>query len=160
VILGIDPGSITMGYAIISLQQEREASGTLRLARKGPLAEKAGAIFKLVQELIHSHGISEMAMEEFFYHKDPRALARISHCRGAAMAAAALAGVPVFEYSPMAVKKAVVGYGHATKEQVAWMLRQTFSLPDKLSPDETDALAVALCHLTQQRRLALTQKGL
>jgi crossover junction endodeoxyribonuclease RuvC len=160
VILGIDPGSITMGYAVLSYHQERETSGTLKLARKASLAEKTAAIFSLVQELIQNHRVQEMAMEEFFYHKDPRALARISHCRGAAMAAAALAGVPVFEYSPMAVKKAVVGYGHATKEQVAWMLRQTFSLPEKLSPDETDALAVALCHLTQQRRLALTQKGL
>ncbi len=159
-ILGIDPGSITMGYAILSIRQERKISGTLKLARKSSLAEKTAAVFTLVQELIRHHKVAEMAMEEFFYHKDPRALARISHCRGAAMAAAALEGIPVFEYSPMAVKKAVVGYGHATKEQVAWMLRQTFSLPDKLSPDETDALAVALCHLTQQRRLALTQKGL
>ena len=158
-ILGIDPGSITMGYAVLSFRQECETWGTLKLGRKGSLAEKAGAVFNLVQELIRLHGIREMAMEEFYYHKDPRALARISHCRGAAMAAAALEGIPVFEYSPMAVKKAVVGYGHATKEQVAWMLRQTFSLPEKLSGDETDALAVALCHLTQQRQPAITRQG-
>lgn len=158
-VLGIDPGSICMGYAILSFQQVRLASGTLKLGKKRSLAEKTAAVFTLVKELIREHGVQEVAMEEFFYHKDPRALARISHCRGAAMAAAALEGIPVFEYSPMDVKKAVVGYGHATKEQVAWMLRQTFSLPDRLSPDETDALAVALCHLTQQHRLELQGQG-
>ncbi len=158
-VLGIDPGSICMGYAVLSPQQVRLASGTLKLGRKGSLAEKTGAVFTLVKALIQEHGVKEVAMEQFFYHKDPRALARISHCRGAAMAAATLEGIPVFEYSPMEVKKAVVGYGHATKEQVAWMLRQTLSLPDKISSDETDALAVALCHLGQQRRLELLEQG-
>ncbi len=91
-VLGIDPGSICMGYAILSFQQVRLASGTLKLGKKRSLAEKTAAVFTLVKALIQEHGVQEVAMEEFFYHKDPRALARISHCRGAAMAAAALEG--------------------------------------------------------------------
>ncbi len=149
-ILGIDPGSVRMGYALLSTLHEVE-TGVLKLKGKMTLPEKAGLIFRFIRELIETKGVREVAMEKFFYHKDPKALAVLSHCRGAAMAAAALAGVPVFEYSPMEVKKAVVGYGHATKDQVAWMLKKRLQIAGDPSPDEADALAVAMCHLAQQR---------
>jgi len=157
-ILGIDPGSIRMGYALLSNTGEVK-TGTLRLGKGLDLAHKTGAIFSFVKDLIERKGVKQMAMEKFFYHKDPRALAIISHCRGAAMAAATLADVPVFEYSPMEIKKAVVGYGHATKEQMAWVLKQTLNIPDDPPPDETDALAVALCHLARCRARTYTEEG-
>ncbi len=155
-ILGIDPGSIRMGYALLSNTGEVK-TGTLRLGKNLGLAQKTGAIFSFVKDLIEKKGVKQMAMEKFFYHKDPRALAIISHCRGAAMAAAVLADVPVFEYSPMEIKKAVVGYGHATKEQMAWMLNQILNIPSDPPPDETDALAVALCHLARCRAQSYTE---
>ncbi len=150
-ILGIDPGSALMGYALLSLNGQKASTGLLKLSKKATLAEKTASIFSLVDMLIEEHGVKEMAIEEFYYHKDPRALARVSHCRGAAMAAAALKEIPVFEYPPMEVKKAVAGYGHATKEQIAWVLRKTVEIEGTNKPDETDALAVALCHLNRQR---------
>jgi len=157
-ILGIDPGSIRMGYALLSYRGEVK-TGILHLKKHLNLAQKTGAIFSFARDLIESEGVKQMAIEKFFYHKDPRALAIISHCRGAAMAAATLANVPVFEYSPMEIKKAVVGYGHATKEQIAWVLKKTLNIPDNPTPDETDALAVALCHLAHCRARAHTEEG-
>lgn len=151
-ILGIDPGSVRMGYAILPMNGGKPTLGVLKLGAGLDLSQRAAAVYARVERLIEEHGISQVALEKVFYAKDVRALSRLAHCRGAAMAAAAIHGLPVYEYSALQIKKAVVGYGRASKAQVSWMVKRLFSLESEPSSDEADALAVAFCHLSHCKR--------
>ena len=88
-----------------------------------------------------------MVIENIFYGKNVRSLIKQGHVRGVAILAGADGGLPVYEYSPLEIKKAVVGYGRAEKEQVQSMVRAILKLPELPPPDAADALAVAICHI-------------
>lgn len=147
-ILGIDPGSIKTGFGIINASGSRAsyvASGLIRLPSVS-LPEKLKIIFSGISEIIAEHGPAEMAVEEVFFARDPRAALKLGQARGAAIVAGVQAGLAVAEYSAKTVKQSVVGTGAATKDQVAHMVVRLLKLRDTPREDAADALAVALCH--------------
>ncbi len=145
-IMGIDPGSLCMGYGIIDDKEHPLGWGSIKVPSRLSLAERAGRFFSATTELIERVRVEAVAIEEVFYGKDVRALLKLAHCRGAVMASFALHNIPVYEYTPAEVKQAVVGYGRAEKEQVKLVIKQLLRIEGELSSDEADALAVALCH--------------
>lgn len=154
VILGIDPGSRNLGYSVLQLDGNRYTAlrcDVLRLAHMDDHSERLQYIFDYLTNIIQSCNPIVCAIETPVYGKDPLAMLKLGRAQAAAMLAATSNNIPVIEYYPKTVKKAVTGRGNAGKEQVAFMLRKVIHLPDeKLSPDATDALAVAWCHLMRE----------
>ena len=147
-ILGIDPGSVVMGYGII--EQEAGAlryvsSGCLRLPATD-LPQRLHTIYKEVGELIRKHAPDVSAVEQVFVDRNVASAIKLGHARGAAICAIASAGLPVNEYTPAIIKQALVGNGRAEKQQVQHMVKLLLSLQGRLQADAADALAVAICH--------------
>ena len=149
-VLGIDPGTAACGYGIV-----HESDGRLRAGGSGcwrtSARERPDArllvIFEGVRELIAEHEPDAVALEESFVGADARIALFVGQARGAALVAAAAAGVTCTEYAPARVKQAVCGYGRADKGQVARMVRMLLALADEpATSHEADALAVAICH--------------
>lgn len=147
--MGIDPGSKATGYGVI----EKARSGLFPIVY-GEIKPGKGAILSLCLQTIYD-GLLEairqsapeaLAIEEIFYGKNVKSLIRQGHVRGVAILAGKHMGIPVYEYSPLEIKKAVVGYGRAEKSQVQTMVRAILNLPELPPPDAADALAVAICH--------------
>ena len=150
-ILGIDPGGEVTGFGVI--RREKSASrmlacGVSRARRGGEdLPEKLSRIFAFVAEIIAEYSPQVLAVEDAFYGKNVRTLKAISQVRGVIILAGAQAGLALYQYSPREVKKAVVGHGNASKEQVQSMIKSLLGLAEVPKPhDAADALAVALCH--------------
>ncbi|MCW8905817.1 MAG: crossover junction endodeoxyribonuclease RuvC [Sedimenticola sp.] len=147
-ILGIDPGSRITGYGIIEsngIRSRHVASGCIRIAQEA-FPERLGEIFRQLSGLVADYRPAEMAIEQVFMAKNAASALKLGQARGAAICACVVAGLPVYEYSPRAIKQAVVGSGGADKEQVQHMIRHILQLEEKLSPDQSDALAVAISH--------------
>ncbi len=150
-ILGIDPGSITTGFGVIDAHRGRLLlieQGSIRTPRGVGLAERLSRIHENLLSVIARTHPEAVAVETPFAGLNMKSLIQLAHARGVILLAAHSANVSVFEYSPRSVKSAVVGYGAAEKQQVARMVRVL--LPDcahlMMSPDASDALAVAICH--------------
>ena len=159
-ILGIDPGSIKTGFGVINATGSRAsyvASGLIRLPSVS-LPEKLKIIYTGISDIIRQHGPVEMAVEEVFFARDPRAALKLGQARGAAIVAGVQAGLEVSEYSAKTVKQSVVGTGAATKDQVAHMVVRLLKLDSAPKEDAADALAVALCH-AQSLQTALNMSG-
>ena len=150
-ILGVDPGSIRTGYGCIETDGSRHrvvACGALAPAARVPFPEKLLAIRDGLAAQIARHRPDIVAIEDLFYARNARSALKLGHVRGVVMLAASEAGVPVSEFSPAEVKRAVVGYGRADKPQVRQMVMLLLGLSEAPSPlDVSDALAVALCHV-------------
>lgn len=159
-ILGIDPGSLVTGYGLIESDGVRNRhvdSGALRLGA-GDMAARLRLLFEGVTELVRRETPEQAAVECVFMNKNADSALKLGQARGVVIAALAVAGVPVFEYAPRAIKQAVVGTGAAAKEQVQHMVAVLLGLKGELQADAADALAVALCHGHQQSpRAALTR---
>ncbi len=154
-IMGIDPGGEVTGIGVVRREGNiirMVACGASR-ARKGEsIAEKLCRVFRFVQEIIEEYRPEVLAVEDTFYGKNVKSLKSISQIRGAIILAGALAGVTIYEYSPREVKKAVVGRGDASKEQVQKMIQALLGLESAPKPhDAADALAIALCHSHRRR---------
>jgi len=151
-ILGIDPGSRTTGYAILVEDQGKfsaEICDVFRMDKMEDHNERLQFIFDKVTELVKKHKPDQCAVETPVYGVDPLAMLKLGRAQAAAILAITNLKVPVAEYYPKAVKKAITGNGNASKKQVAFMLSKLITLPDtKLTDDATDALAVAWCHHT------------
>jgi crossover junction endodeoxyribonuclease RuvC len=156
-VLGIDPSLRGTGLAVLEFAPTQHdapklcASRTLRLGPKLSMAECLGEIYKAVADLIEDWPVRHTALEQTIYVQNFQTAQILGAARGAAIAAASVLGKPVFEYPPLRVKQAVVGFGRASKEQVAGMMRSLLRLADSLSFDESDAAAVALCHANSWR---------
>jgi crossover junction endodeoxyribonuclease RuvC len=150
IILGIDPGTVLMGYAIINTCNQTPVllkMDVLKLAGKKDAYEKLQAIHKTVQSLIIKYKPDTFAIEAPFFGKNVQSMLKLGRAQGVAIAAAMEAGLPVTEYSPKKVKQSITGNGNADKEQIWKMLQRVLSLDEKPQYfDATDALAVALCH--------------
>ncbi|MBK1643385.1 crossover junction endodeoxyribonuclease RuvC [Thiocapsa imhoffii] len=147
-ILGIDPGSRRTGFGLIDTNGQRSlriASGTLQVGAH-PWPERLKRIFDGVAAIVSEHRPHDMAVEQLIFARDPAAALKIGQARGAALCAGLSSGVNVHEYSPKAVKRAVVGSGAAEKSQVQHMIRVLLGLVELPGEDEADALAIALCH--------------
>jgi len=182
IILGIDPGTLFMGYALLhTVGQQVEilefgAYDVHKLDGQYPRLQKE---FFFIRDLIDKYHPSCLAIETQFVDKNPQTMIKIVHAQGVAIAAALSKDVPIYEYSPMKIKMAITGNGHSTKQQVAGMLQRFLHIPDDEMPkklDATDALAIAYCHFLQlglpvssggakdwttfAKRKGLTDKGL
>mgnify|MGYP000547623630 CR=1 FL=1 len=152
-VLGIDPGSVKTGFGVIELQGSAAryvTSGVIQ-AGDGPFAERLHTIFRSIGAVIDEHGPGEAAIEEVFINRNAQSALKLGQGRGAAMCACASAGLDVAEYTPRAVKQALVGRGGAEKDQVGYMVRAILGLQGSLREDAADALAVALTHVQQDR---------
>lgn len=147
-ILGIDPGSVLMGYGIIDHEAgdlRYVASGCLRLPAVA-LPQRLHIIYSELSELIQRHNPDESVVEQVFVSQNVASAIKLGHARGAAICALAAAALPVHEYSPAAIKQSVVGHGRAEKTQIQHMVKVLLNLPIRLQADAADALAVAICH--------------
>lgn len=151
-ILGIDPGSRSTGYALLQEENGKYSAGVcdvIRMEKMDDHNERLQFIFDQVTGLIKVHKPEFCAVETPIYGVDPLAMLKLGRAQAAAILAITNSGIPVAEYYPKAVKKAITGNGNASKKQVAFMLDKLIKLPEgKLSADATDALAVAWCHHT------------
>ncbi len=149
-ILGIDPGSETTGYGLIESDGSRHASilfGAIRTSPKRTFHERLLQIYTQLMDILAHEEIHAVAIEGVFYAANVQSALKLGHARGVALLVAAQQGLPVFEYSPLEIKSAIVGYGRAEKSQVQLMVRHLLNLPEIPTPDDAaDALAVAICH--------------
>jgi len=150
IVIGIDPGTRYTGYGIIEkrgnaltrLHSGRIIAGT----SKDPLPDRMGLIYEGLTEVFGAYGPETCALEGIFTAKNAMSALKLGHARGVAMLTARMHDAPVFEYPPASVKQAVTGSGRATKDTVQLMVRRLLGYTEAMSEDESDALAIAICH--------------
>jgi crossover junction endodeoxyribonuclease RuvC len=148
-ILGIDPGLRRTGWGIVGSDGVRlayVASGMIASDAADPLAVRLAALFQGLCAVIATHQPDEAAVEETFVNENARATLKLGQARGIAMLAPAVKSIRVAEYPPNVIKKTVVGAGHADKKQIQMMVGMLLPRARFDSPDEADALAIAVCH--------------
>ena len=150
-ILGIDPGTAITGYGVVAKTGGNAVSlvacGVVRTSAGEPLAVRIMEIFNEVCELIDRHNPLVMVVEDVFQGKNVKSALTLGHARGAILLAGALREIQIAEYTPREIKKAVVGNGNASKDQVAFMVQQQLRLKTPPSPaDAADGVAAALCY--------------
>lgn len=152
IIMGIDPGTIVMGYGLIRVEAQRVellALGVIRLDKMENHYLRLKRIFDRVSGLIEEYKPDELAIEAPFFGNNVQSMLKLGRAQGVAMAAALHYDIPITEYVPMRIKQAITGNGAASKEQVAGMLQRYLRIPEATMPkelDATDGLAAALCH--------------
>ena len=153
-ILGVDPGTISLGYGIVDGEEQVRmvCCGVLSFPPKTPIAERLHCLYTKLSEIIAKHKPDEAAIEEPFVGHNIRSALAIGRAQAVAILAAANQGLPVYYYSPAEVKQQVTNYGRSDKGQIQEMVRIQLGLPQPPPPsDAADALAVALCHTQQSR---------
>jgi crossover junction endodeoxyribonuclease RuvC len=150
-IFGIDPGSERTGYGCIDSSGSRHSlitCGTLSAPARSTFPERLLFIHSGLKALLEMHRPECVAVEDIFFARNVRSALKLGHARGIALLAASQASIPVVEYSPAEIKRSVVGYGRAEKQQVQGMMKLLLGLDAVPSPhDVADALAVAICHI-------------
>jgi crossover junction endodeoxyribonuclease RuvC len=150
IILGVDPGTIFTGYGIIKQNKNNFTyvkNGLIRLPSSKQLSEKLEMIYDELDKVIKIYKPEEFAIETAFYGKNVQSAMKIGYARGVSILAAVHNKIQTSEYSPREIKKSVVGTGAASKEQVGYMVKTILKIEDiKMKFDESDALAVAICH--------------
>ena len=149
-ILGIDPGLATVGFSIVDVEKSKMklvTCGVISTPAHTSLSSRLDRIFEDMNELISSFSPDVMSIEELFFNTNITTGIAVAHARGVILLSAYRAGVQVFEYTPLQVKQAVVGYGRAEKNQVIDMVRRILALPAAPKPDDAaDAVALAICN--------------
>lgn len=149
-ILGIDPGVAIVGFGVVDSEggtQRMVQYGAINTPANTPLAARLVQIEQDLTELLEQFKPDEVAIEELFFSKNITTGIAVAHARGVILATVEKAGVPIYEYTPMQVKQAVVGYGLAEKNQVMDMTKRLLKLRAVPKPDDAaDALAIAICH--------------
>jgi len=149
-IIGVDPGSMVTGYGIVeevNKQLSHVASGRVVSSSRMAFHHRLKRIYTELEKVIASYEPEVMAVEDLFIARNIKSALKLGHARGVAILAGLNADLPIAEYSPLEVKKALVGYGQAHKVQVQEMVRTLLGLGDPPDTDTADALAVAICHL-------------
>lgn len=151
IVLAIDPGSVTAGYALLQKDGRKInyiASGILKFKSEDEFLHRIKDIFDQTSALVDKFEPDEIALESLIFVKSPQALIKLAQSRGTMLAALTQKyHEKIFEYSPNLVKQTVTGHGHADKEGVQKVLGQLLGLKDFKTHDESDAVAIALCHL-------------
>lgn len=149
-ILGVDPGTNFLGYAVIQVKKNEIAIvkiGVVKMQHLESQALKLKKIFERLEEIIKSTTPQEMAIEAPFFGKNVQSMLKLGRAQGVAIAAGITNGLEVTEYSPKKIKQSITGSGNASKEQVAAMLENIIKVKlDQQTLDATDALATAVCH--------------
>lgn len=152
IILGIDPGTNVMGYALLAVNNAKPSlivMGVIKLSKFDDHYMRLRRIYERVSSLVAQHLPDELAIEAPFFGKNVQSMLKLGRAQGVAMAAALVRDIPITEYPPLSVKQSITGTGAASKEQVANMLKRLLNIPDDKMPallDATDALAVAMTH--------------
>lgn len=161
-VLGVDPGLRRMGWGVVDTDGVRlrhVANGVCASDEKAALGARLADLFRQLEAVLEEHRPDTAAVEQTFVNKDAAGALKLGQARGVAMLVPALRGVEVAEYAPNAVKKAVVGVGHAQKPQIAHMIGVLLPGAKPAGPDAADALAIAICHAynagSNARRAAL-----
>ena len=151
IVLGIDPGTARLGYAIVRGEHSKLdliCADVITTPPNQAMPQRLQQIYQGLLDVVARYHPAEMAVEELFFAKNATTAIGVGQARGVALLAAAQANLPVSEYKPMQVKQAIHGYGLATKAQVGEMVRALLRLPAVLRPDDAaDAAAIAICHL-------------
>ena len=169
-ILGIDPGTGRLGWAIIEVKSQKLkvksggqkkngpeliSCGLIETPGKTPLPDRLSVIYEQLEKIIKKYRPDQLAIEELFFVKNVKTAISVSHARGVAMLSAKLANLEIFEYKPNEIKLAVTGYGHANKDQIVKMLKLHLKGCSIKQDDTADAVAVALTHLQSNSRLKI-----
>lgn len=159
-VLGVDPGLTRTGYAVLSnrnLKPTLRSVGVIRTTPSDTLAERLAELYRDLSSVVADHEPEVLAIESVFVNQNLQTAMSVARASGVIILVAAERRIPVFEYTPSAVKSAVCGYGSATKDQVQQMIVRRLDLPGAPRPaDAADAVAVALCHM-QSARLRMAQ---
>ncbi|MEN8687065.1 MAG: crossover junction endodeoxyribonuclease RuvC [Desulfuromonadales bacterium] len=161
-ILGIDPGTRITGYGIIDVEGNRlhhVDNGIIKTRSSDPLPLRLKIIYDGLSTILKEFSPQAVAVEQVFMAKNPRAALTLGHARGTAVLSAVNLGLEVHEYSALQVKSAVVGYGHAAKQQVQQMVKVLINLPEVAQEDAADALAVAICHANSRTMQQAIKNG-
>lgn len=153
-ILGIDPGLLHTGWAVIDVngaQYRYVASGVILPKASLPLPARLAIIFRGVDELCDKFSPDACSIEITFVNKNPQTTLALGHARAASIVAVANRDIPIFEYEPNVIKKALTSAGHADKEQVYKMVRMLLPAANPKTADESDAIAIALTHANMTR---------
>ncbi|HEX9976676.1 MAG TPA: crossover junction endodeoxyribonuclease RuvC [Dehalococcoidales bacterium] len=152
-ILGIDPGTITMGYGVIDSKDETITVidyGALTVPRRSPIGERLSFLYQELLRIIVRYHPEVLAIEQPFISKNVKSALAIGRSQAVAILAAANKNIPAYEYTPAQVKQRVANYGASSKEQIQEMVRLQLGLSQVPQPDDAaDALAVALCHIAE-----------
>jgi len=163
IILGVDPGTIFTGYGIISYSNGEItplAAGVIKIPPTKDLSPRLKIIYDELDKLIKKYKPDEFAIETAFFGKNVQSAMKIGYARGVSLLAAIQNEIPSKEYSPREVKKSVVGNGAASKEQVQYMIKKLLSVKKaKMKFDESDALAVAICHAFKRNNRVSAKSG-
>ncbi len=161
-VLGIDPGTRVMGYGVVEERGDSVVAveyGALTSQGHTPIAERLATIYRDLGDIILQYRPDEVAVEQPFVAKNARSALAIGRAQAVALVAAAMQHTPASEYTPAEIKQSVASYGASSKEQVQEMVRLQLGLADTPQPkDAADALAVALCHLSQMHLSNLLAK--
>lgn len=160
IILGIDPGTLVMGFGVIKVTSKSVSlivMDVLKISSKLDAYERLKIIHEKVQELLIEHSPTEFAIEAPFFGKNVQSMLKLGRAQGVAIAAAMQAGLTVTEYSPRKIKQSITGNGNADKMQVLKMLQRIINFREEPKYfDATDALAVAVCHHFQGNTLSVS----
>ncbi len=150
VILGVDPGIATVGYGVVSYENRKFTPldyGAILTPAHTPLPDRLESIYDSLKILCTRFSADVMSVEELFFNTNVKTAIAVGHGRGVILLCAKKMGIDVFEYTPLQVKQAVVGYGRADKNQVQQMVKMILGLCAIPKPDDAaDALAMAICH--------------
>ncbi len=150
IVLGIDPGLIKTGYGVVKMENNNLSymdSGTIFTDAKIPIECRLKNIFNHIDKIIKIYKPDFFSIEETFVNNNPTSSLKLGQARGAAILAAGINNVQVFEYKPNAIKKSVTGVGKAAKNQVGMMIKCLLPTVELKTEDEADALAIAICHV-------------
>ena len=162
IILGIDPGTVAMGYGVIESGDDEATlieCGVLDCAVRSPIGERLSFLYKELDKIISRHQPEVVAVEQPFVAKNVKSALAIGKAQAVAILAAANRGIPSYEYTPTQVKQRVADYGASSKEQVQEMVRLQLRLSEVPPSDAADALAVALCHWRETHISSLLAKS-
>jgi crossover junction endodeoxyribonuclease RuvC len=162
-VLGIDPGTVTSGYGVVDEEGNSifyVDSGGIATSSRLVFHERLKKIYEGLEQIIYTHRPDIVAVENVFFAKNVQSALKLGHARGVALLAAANLKLPIFEYSPLEIKQAVVGFGGADKAQVQQMVKTLLNLKSMPKPhDASDALAAAICHIHSARMKETLKNG-
>ncbi len=154
-VLGVDPGTAILGYGMVYYDGRDYTGveyGAVRTPSGLPLPDRLLIIHRELTQVIEQYRPDHVAVEELFFARNARTAIAVGHARGVVLLTVAEHGIPIYEYTPMQVKQALVGYGSADKLQIQTFLKMLFGFEEVPKPDDAaDAIAVAVCHCNSYR---------
>jgi crossover junction endodeoxyribonuclease RuvC len=156
--MGIDPGGTVTGFGIVEKSQDKYIDikhGEIKIKKGTSLADSLEKVYSELFSIIELEKPNAIVIENIFFGKNVKSLIKQGHIRGVAILAGSKHKLPIYEYTPLEIKKAVVGYGHAEKIQIQKMIQVIMRFPKLPPKDASDAIAAAICHINYQKKTHL-----